>query len=156
MIITELKLMQLICYTLRTPGFIIYCRNFLVDEMYSAWGLFGWKCDLTWLPEYVNIHQCFCCSSPSGILCQEVYFKSDIHSELLQAPKEPSWLCFRKVGKAFPPYPWTLPQLGWAEQQVILRDRWRWGSRDGDFDVGKYQATAEIKQQLNQWGDLAS
>ena len=37
-------------------------------------------------------------------------------------------------------------------KQVIPCDSWSWGSNDGDFDVGKYRDTAEIKQQLNQWG----
>lgn len=51
----------------------------------------------------------------------------------------------------FPRYPWT--HLHWRRvEQVILCDSWGWGSSDGDFDVGKYRATAEIKQQLNQWG----
>lgn len=37
-------------------------------------------------------------------------------------------------------------------EQVILRDSRDRGSGGGDFDVGKYRASAEIKQQRNQWG----
>lgn len=36
-------------------------------------------------------------------------------------------------------------------EQVILCDSWGWGTSDGEFDVGKYRATTEIKQRLNQW-----